>query len=36
VLDMQEKKRALITELLDPENSAAPALDADELVHLIG
>jgi hypothetical protein len=36
VLDMQEKKRALLTELLDPENSAAPALDADELVHLIG
>ena len=36
VLDMQEKKRALITELLDPENSAAPALDADELVNLIG
>jgi SNF2 family DNA or RNA helicase len=36
VLDMQEKKRALLTELLDPENSAAPALDADELVQLIG
>jgi hypothetical protein len=36
VLDMQDKKRALLTELLDPENSATPALDADELVHLIG
>jgi SNF2 family DNA or RNA helicase len=36
VLDMQEKKRALIAELLDPENSTAPTLEADELVHLIG
>jgi hypothetical protein len=36
VLDMQEKKRALIAELLDPENSTAHALDADELVQLIG
>jgi hypothetical protein len=36
VLDMQEKKRALITELLDPENSTTPTLDADELVNLIG
>jgi len=36
VLDMQEKKRALLTELLDPENAAAPALDAEELSGLIG
>ncbi len=36
VLDMQEKKRALLTELLDPENSAGPALDAQELFELIG
>lgn len=36
VLDMQEKKRALLTELLDPENSASPALDARELSELIG
>ena len=36
VLDMQEKKRALLTELLDPENSTAPALEASELSELIG
>jgi SNF2 family DNA or RNA helicase len=36
VLEMQEKKRTLITGLFDPENAASASLDADELLQLIG
>ena len=36
VLDMQEKKRALLAELLDSDNSAGPALGAEDLMELIG
>jgi superfamily II DNA or RNA helicase len=36
VLDMQEKKRALLSELLDPEQSAGRTLDIQELSELIG
>jgi SNF2 family DNA or RNA helicase len=36
VLEMQEKKRTLITGLFDPENAVSASLDADELLQLIG
>ncbi len=36
VLAMQEKKRALVSELLDPANAAAPGLEDRDLVDLVG
>jgi superfamily II DNA or RNA helicase len=36
VLEMQEKKRALISELLDPDNAATPGLDDRDLIDLVG